>query len=145
MRQVIRPIAIGIFREGDRILVGHGHDALRGERYCRPPGGALEFGERAADALRREILEEIHAEITPPHLLGVLENTFTLEGARKHEIVFVFETAFVDSRLYQLPELPLYEPGWDGRLTWELLHGFENAAIALYPEGLRELLNSAVT
>jgi len=76
----IRAIAIGIFRRGDRILVGHGHDAVKGERYCRPPGGAIEFGERAAHALRREMLEEVRAEIDEPRLLGVLENTFMLEG-----------------------------------------------------------------
>lgn len=51
----IRPIAIGIFRRDEEILVGHAHDVLRGEHYCRPPGGGIEFGERAAETLRREI------------------------------------------------------------------------------------------
>jgi ADP-ribose pyrophosphatase YjhB (NUDIX family) len=77
MRRTIRPIAIGIFRRDDQILVGHGHDVLKGEHFCRPPGGAIEFGECAADALRREIREEIHTEIKTPYLLAVLENTFT--------------------------------------------------------------------
>src|SRR5580765_5113979 len=117
----IRPIAIGIFRRADRILVGHGHDVRKDQRYCRPPGGAIEFGERAADALRREIREEVHAEIAEPTLLGVLENTFQLEGVPKHELVFVFQAAFTDEALYQLAELPLFEPGWDGRLTWEAI------------------------
>ena len=137
----IRAIAIGIFRRGDRILVGHGHDAIRGERYCRPPGGAIEFGERAADALRREMLEEVRAEIDRPRLLGVLENTFTLEGVPRHEHVFVFEATFLDARFYELSELPLYEPGWDGRLTWESLDGFRGGAVPLYPDGLFDLLN----
>ena len=104
----IRPIAIGIFRRDDRILVGHGHDVLKGEHFCRPPGGAIEFGERAADALRREIREEIRAEITKPHLLAVLENTFKLEGVPKHELIFVFDTKFLDTHFYQLPELPMF-------------------------------------
>jgi ADP-ribose pyrophosphatase YjhB (NUDIX family) len=143
MREAIRPIAIGIFRLGDRILVGHGHDASRRERYCRPPGGALEFGERAGDALRREVREEIHAEIMAPLLLGVLENTFTLEGAPRHEIAFVFAATFVDSRFYRLPELPLHEAGWDGSLTWEPLDRFNDGTIVLYPEGLLQLLGGA--
>jgi len=143
MRGLSRPIAIGIFRLGDRILVGHGHDASTQSRYCRPPGGALEFGERAADALRREIREEIHAEIAAPLLLGVLENTFTLEGAPRHEIAFVFAATFVDSRVYRLPEMPLHEKGWDGPLTWEPLDRFEDGTVALYPEGLLELLRGA--
>ena len=145
MRSTIRPIAIGIFRHDDRILVGHGHDVLKAERFCRPPGGAIEFGERAAHALRREIREEMRAEITEPHLLAVLENTFTLEGVPKHELVFVFETTFLDTHFYQLPELPMYEPGWDGRLTWESLDSFRHGPMPLYPEGLLDLLNSAAT
>jgi 8-oxo-dGTP pyrophosphatase MutT (NUDIX family) len=145
MCSTIRPIAIGIFRRDDRILVGHGHDVLKGEHFCRPPGGAIEFGERAADALRREIREEICAEITNPHLLAVLENTFTLEGVPKHELIFVFDTTFLDTHFYQLPELPMYEPGWDGPLTWELLDSFRNGPLSLYPEGLLDLLNRAAT
>jgi 8-oxo-dGTP pyrophosphatase MutT (NUDIX family) len=145
MHPTIRPIAIGIFRRDDRILVGHGHDVLKGERFCRPPGGAIEFGERAADALRREIREEIRAEITNPHFRGVLENTFTIEGVPQHELIFVFETTFLDAQSYQLPELPLYEPGWDGPLTWELLESFRSGQMRLYPEGLWDLLNSAAT
>ena len=141
----IRAIAIGIFRRGDRILVGHGHDAVKGVRYCRPPGGAIEFGERAADALRREMLEEVRAEIDEPRLLGVLENTFMLEGVPRHEHVFVFETTFVDPAFYELPELPLYEAGWDGRLTWESLDRFRNGAVPLYPEGLFDLLTPCGT
>jgi hypothetical protein len=73
MSSTIRPIANGIFRCDDRILVGHGHDVLKGERFCRPPGGAIEFGERAAEALRCEIREEVRAEIAEPHLLAVLK------------------------------------------------------------------------
>jgi ADP-ribose pyrophosphatase YjhB (NUDIX family) len=140
---VIRPVAIGIFRRADSILVGHGDDTQKGERYCRPPGGAIEFGERAADALRREIREEVHTEITEPTLLGVLENTFQLEGVPKHELVFVFDTAFSDDALYQLAEVPLFEPGWHGRLTWEPIGAFRRGRIPLYPDGLLSLLNGA--
>jgi ADP-ribose pyrophosphatase YjhB (NUDIX family) len=138
---LIRPIAIGIFRRADSILVGHGRDALKDQRYCRPPGGAIEFGERAADALRREIREEVHVEIAEPRLLGVLETTFQLEGLPKHELVFVFEATFKDDGLYQLAELPLYEAGWDGRLTWETIGTLRDGPIPLYPEGLIGLLN----
>lgn len=143
MSAPIRPIAIGIFRRADHILVGFAHDAFKDERYCRPPGGAIEFGERAADALRRELQEEAHAQLGATNLLGVLENTFELEGVPKHEIIFVFEATFSDPRLYQLSELPLYEPGWEGSLQWVSLAECRSGAIALYPDGLLALLDGA--
>ena len=143
MTPAIRPIAIGIFRRGEEILVGFATDVAANERYCRPPGGAIEFAERAADTLRREIQEEAHADIREPQLLGVLENTFDLEGVPKHEIIFVFEAAFSDPTLYDLPELRLYEPGWEGALQWVSLAECRSGAIALYPTGLLALLDGA--
>jgi ADP-ribose pyrophosphatase YjhB (NUDIX family) len=138
----IRPIAICVFRRDGCILVGHARDVVKNEHYCRPPGGAIEFGERALEALRREIREELHTEIEAPELLGVLENTFQLEGKARHEIVFVFQARFVDPAFYELHEVPLYEPGWDGRLTWESLDGFRTSQWPLYPEGLRDLIDA---
>ena len=139
----IRPLAICVFRDRDRILVGHAFDAHKNERYCRPPGGGIEFGERAVDALRREIREEIGAEIDNPTLLGVLENIFALEGKRRHEVVFVFTARLRDQTLYAVEEIALHEPGWEGGLKWEPLSRFSNGARPFYPTGLLELLSRA--
>lgn len=137
----IRPIAIGIFRRADQILVGFAYDAAKDERYCRPPGGAIEFGERAAEALCREIREETHAEIGDTRLLGVLENTFRLENVPKHEIIFVFHATFADPRLYEREELVLHEAGWEGVLKWVSLSDCRQGNVTLYPEGLLALLD----
>lgn len=139
----IRPIAIAIIRRADAILVGFAYDKAKDERYCRPPGGAIEFGERAKDALRREMQEEARAKIAEPRLLAVLENTFELEGVPKHELIFVFETAFLDPSLYDLPEIPLYEPGWDGALRWAEMADFRSGNLPLYPDGLLDLLEDS--
>ena len=60
----IRVIAIGIFTRGTELLVFQGYDKVKGSFYYRPLGGGVEPGERAADALRREIREELGEEIT---------------------------------------------------------------------------------
>ena len=56
------------------------------------PGGHVEFGEKAEDTLKREIKEEINAEISKIEYIGTVENVFndTDEGARHHEINLVF-------------------------------------------------------
>jgi ADP-ribose pyrophosphatase YjhB (NUDIX family) len=137
----IRPIAIGIFRRGEAILVGCARDAKRAETYYRPPGGGIEFGERAAEALRREMREEVRLEIAEPSLIGVLENTFELEGVPKHEIVFVLASRFVDEGAYQREGLTLYEAGWDGMLIWKDLAVLREGGEPLYPTGLLDLLS----
>ena len=67
-------------RDG-RILVGHAYDAVKQDHYCRPLGGGIEFGERGADAIVREIREELGAEIEDVRRLGTLENLFTGGGS----------------------------------------------------------------
>ncbi|MDP2995048.1 MAG: NUDIX domain-containing protein [Anaerolineales bacterium] len=80
----IRQIAICVCRDGDRILVAEGHDSKKGQTFYRPLGGAIDFGERGAEAVRREFREEIAAELTDVRYVGMLENIFTYEGQRGH-------------------------------------------------------------
>lgn len=52
------------------------------------PGGGIEVGETAIEALRRELFEEARIELTgEPELRGILQNTNTT--VRDHEIFFV--------------------------------------------------------
>jgi ADP-ribose pyrophosphatase YjhB (NUDIX family) len=73
----IRPIVLCLFRDGDRILVSEAYDSAKGDYYCRPLGGGIEFGEHSRDAMLREIQEEIGAEVESLELIGVLESIFT--------------------------------------------------------------------
>ena len=135
----IRTLAICGLRRGSRILVAQGFDSARGEGFLRPLGGTVEFGERAADAIRREVREELRAEITDPVQLGVLENVFTYEGQPGHEIVFVFDAQFSDPRLNQKDSLPIHEEGiWDGPARWVDVDG--GLPFDLFPDGLATLL-----
>lgn len=137
----IRPIAVCLIRNGDRILVSDGVDPETGGVYCRPLGGSIEFGERARDAVVREIREELGVEIREVRLLGVLENLFTLDGQQGHEIVFVFDARFVDESLYQRAKLPFHEAGWrDADARWFDLSTAKEDPARLVPEGLIEFL-----
>ena len=78
----IRPIAICIVWRNDEPLVFEGRDEHRDLTFYRPLGGAIEFGERSEDAVRRELREEIGAELEDVRLLTVSENVFTFQGTR---------------------------------------------------------------
>jgi len=137
----IRAKAVCVCRDGDRILVGPGTDAVKGQTFYGPLGGGVEFGERAADAIHREMLEELGVELGEVVLLGVLENIFTYEGEPGHEIVFVFDARLVDHSLYARDLITGEESnGQRFEAIWLPVHHFVPGGPPLYPHGLYELL-----
>lgn len=140
----IRPLAVCVFRNGNRILVSEGYDSVRNLTYYRPLGGEIEFGETAVAAITREVREELGVEITAPRLLGTLENIFTGEGQPGHEIVFVYDARFVDESLYTRETIPFHEEGWaTHHATWLDLDTL-SPGLPLYPDDLAGLLRSKV-
>jgi|WetSurMetagenome_2_1015567.scaffolds.fasta_scaffold137797_3 8-oxo-dGTP pyrophosphatase MutT (NUDIX family) len=138
----IRPIAICIVRRDGDLFVFEGHDSVKGETFFRPLGGGIEFGERSEQAVRRELHEELSAELVRLRQVGVLENLFTHEGESWHEIVFVFEGDFANPDLYR-PEFAttILDNGQRWRVLWKPLSEFDDQTAILYPEGLLELIN----
>ena len=137
----IRPIAICIVRRAGDLFVFEGHDSIKGETFYRPLGGGIEFGERSEQAVRRELREELSAEIVRLRQIGVLENIFTHEGTSWHEIVFVFEGDFANPELSRTDYSTTILDN-DQRLPalWKPLSEFDDRKAILYPDGLLELI-----
>jgi ADP-ribose pyrophosphatase YjhB (NUDIX family) len=138
----IRGLAIAVVRRGSDILVFEAYDSVKGEVFHRPLGGEIDFGEPAAEAVRRELREEIGSELLDVRRLGVLESIFTLEGEPWHEIVFAFEARLADDSLYRRER---WRGGDDVRfpVCWMPVERFERGEAIVYPEGLLELLGSS--
>lgn len=139
----IRPIAIGLIWNNGSLLVEHGFDSVKQKHFFRPPGGAIEFGERAVDALRREFIEELGAELTEPKLVTVIENIFEYEAQPHHELVFVFEAGFSDPRLYERAQFEIQEVTVRTTASWKPLDGLADGGKPLYPEGLMAVLRNS--
>ncbi|MBN8618245.1 MAG: NUDIX hydrolase [Anaerolineae bacterium] len=138
----VRPLALCVFRHEGRILVAQGHDRTRDHTFYRPLGGRIEFGERGAETVVRELREEIDADIKVDRYLGLLENIFTYEGQPGHEIVLVYEGHFLDPAILTRESVegrdddqPLFTAYW-----LPLTFFTAPAAPPLYPDGLLELL-----
>ena len=137
----IRVLALGIFYHHGKILVFKGHDRVKNEDFYRPLGGAVEFSETAAEALTREIKEEIGAEICNIRYLGMFENIFTFENQQGHEIILMHDAEFIDPDLYTREHIRVNEDDWlELDATWLELKGVHPNGIHLYPEGLKEML-----
>jgi 8-oxo-dGTP pyrophosphatase MutT (NUDIX family) len=140
MQNRIRALAICVFRNEDKILVFEGYDPKRNQTFYRPLGGGIEFGEQSDEALRREIMEELNAEITDLRYLGTLENIFAFNGVAGHEIVQVYDGRLVNSGLYEQAEISGSEAdGGHFKALWKRLDDF-NLQTPLYPDDLLELL-----
>jgi 8-oxo-dGTP pyrophosphatase MutT (NUDIX family) len=102
----------------------------------RPLGGSIEFGERAADALKREFAEEIGEAVSEPKLLSVIENLYTHHDAAGHEIVFVFETSLIDERAYAKDAFSFHDGGVHNDVRWVALTRFRSGEEQLFPDRL---------
>lgn len=140
MASRIRPIAIGVFLRDDALLVLEGTDSHTGSVFHRPLGGGIEFGERGAEALVREMREEIDAEITNVRPLGVIESLFTFEGRPGHELVFVYAADFVDPSFDARRVMVATEGHMQVPVVWKRLGDF-GPERPLYPVGLMELVH----
>lgn len=140
----IRPLALCVFQRDDKIFVSRGFDSHKGETFYRPIGGRIEFGERGAETVAREVREEINAEVANITYLGALENIFTYEGKPRHEIIMIFDGCFTDPAMNQDD---VAVTGTDKGVvlyqgSWKRLDFFRgDGAPPLYPAGLLDLLD----
>lgn len=122
----------GIVIDEGRLLIEH----AVGKGFCFLPGGRVEFGESAADALRREATEELGETAEVGRLLIVADNFFELDGRRYQEVnlYFLMELA-AGSAIRRRDGLFRGHEG-EIRLGWIPLDGLERAN--LVPEFLRD-------
>ena len=136
----VRPIAICVLRDGDRIFVAEGHDPVKGETFYRPLGGRIEFGEHGHDTVARELMEEIGAQVRNVRYLGTVENIFTYNGQVGHEIVLVYDAEFADREMYDKVSVTAYDDGEvNFQAVWKRLDEFGDNA-PLYQDGLTDML-----
>lgn len=141
----IRPLALGVIRRADEILVYKIEDPSTGEVFYRPVGGGVEFGETSDQALLREFREELDIEVENLQLIGIIENLFSFNGQQCHQNEFVYSVEFADNSLYSIEHMIGEDDTLNGeaityRTEWASLNEFGPAGKRLVPDGLIELL-----
>lgn len=139
-RPRIRAVALAVVWRGKELLLGKAFDHVKGESFTRAPGGGIEFGEPAADAIRREMHEEFGLTFVEPRLLGVLENIFVHEGEPGHEVVFLFQGRFAEGWAYEAAVIHGQEGEEAFEAEWIRPADILTRGWKLYPDGFPELL-----
>jgi ADP-ribose pyrophosphatase YjhB (NUDIX family) len=140
-RSYIRVKALAVIYNKSRThhVICQGYDKSKQQTYHRSLGGSVELGEPAAQAVVREIREELGATLADVRLLGVLENIFSIDGELGHEVDFIFEGRLEEGDVVPLEGGTYLDVDVPMRVEWRPVEDAE-LSVPLYPEGVRLLM-----
>lgn len=136
----IRINALCIIKNDNKILVSKGEDVVKGEVFLRLLGGAVEFGEKSIDALKREFLEELGATLKNEKLLSVIENIFEFNGDLMHEITFLYYAEIVEDRFFESDKFKILDSEKEKFAEWVSLGEVKEREMKIYPERALDFL-----
>lgn len=98
--------------------------------YYYLPGGHLEYGEKIKDALAREIKEELSAVLDKMSFIGAVDNIFTEDGEKHHEINLVFKAKLKNNKTKSMED----------HIDFSFLDKKEFAKAEFYPIALKKAI-----
>lgn len=129
--------AAAIVLHEDKVLLHR----LEGDNFWSAPGGRVEPGELACEAVVRELQEEIAEPASCGPLLWVVENFFIYRGNEHHELGLYFHVRlFPGSRMLEATE-PLPGAEGDVLLTYAWFERSRLGGIEVRPSFLAEALS----
>ena len=133
LEQTIKEKAMCIFPHDGNILVSKHFDSVKNENFYRVLGGGVNFHETSEVGVRREIQEELSSDIENLKLLDVIENIFTYEGFKGHEITFLYTGDLAKKELYTQDSIHIVEDTYEFDAKWVALEDILNGSVPLYP------------
>lgn len=130
--------AMCLFVHKGKLLLYENH--WEGQHFYRPPGGHIERGEYARQAVEREVREELNTKIENVKLWRVIENIFATKEKLHHEYIFCFTADFIDKRLYDQKQIEAYEDNKMQLLCWYSKEDIAKHKMFVVPTGILEVL-----
>jgi ADP-ribose pyrophosphatase YjhB (NUDIX family) len=123
-----------LIRHEDKLLLSKGYDRVKDEYFYRFLGGSLDFGELLQDGVRREIREELQCEAEDLSFLEIIENIFTYEEKKGHQLVFLYRCDLSNKELYQREKIHIIEDTYELDAQWVPIADILEGNIPLYPK-----------
>jgi len=106
------------------------------ESFYRLPGGSIEFGERASNAIVRELIEEFDLQVCVGELICVNESMIEYEGKKRHNCTLIHWCS-VDK---QIDGPLIHKELKDEKLIWRTLKQLKLKQV--YPEGILDVITT---
>jgi|MTBAKSStandDraft_1061840.scaffolds.fasta_scaffold19330_2 8-oxo-dGTP pyrophosphatase MutT (NUDIX family) len=132
--------AAALIRRGEETLF----HTVRGNDFWVLPGGRVHLGESTAEALIREIREELGAAITIVRPLWAVENFFIHQGT-KHQhfgITYLAELTGPEAQTYYELDGTLERKEGNETLLFRWMSPEEASSVECYPSFLKERLHN---
>lgn len=129
----IRPNALLIINKNGKLLAQKGYDEFTNQSFCRLLGGGIEFGEYSLIAMKREIKEELGANILNEKMLLVIENIFEFNNKKGHEITFLYSGDLAEENLYNQEKIKILDEQ-DTYAEWINISDIKEGSVILYPK-----------
>ncbi|MBC6973297.1 NUDIX domain-containing protein [Bacillus sp. Xin] len=131
-RPVLRAEALIINEGYSRVLV----QCDKQETFYRFPGGSIEFGGTASEAINRELLEEYDLQVQVEALAIVNEHIFQVDGNSYHQYTLFHWCKLVT----EINEVLVHKEHENIILTWKNIRELKGKPT--YPEGIVSLIAS---
>lgn len=123
-----------IFRYGNKILLHHELNSI----HYTLPGGRVKEGETTEETLKREIKEEMGQEVKIIKSVSFMENLFTDNKKKYHEILVTYELEFIDKSMYEKEVMPTIEKDKKLEFIWYDIDKLND--IIFVPKALKDFI-----
>lgn len=106
------------------------------ESFFRLPGGTIEFGETAVEAIKRELIEEFELYLDVGEMACINENIIRYDGKKRHDCTLIHWCSSNDKFENELIHMEKPEI----KLVWRTIQQLRDKPF--YPEGILDVVIS---